>query len=173
MKVAIRPERPQDHAAVREVNERAFERAAEADLVERLRRTADPTLSLVAEEEGRVIGHIFFSPVEIETGGRSHALTVMALGPMAVLPERQRRGVGSRLVRRGLRACRQMGSQAVVVLGHPHFYPRFGFRPAKPQGLRSEYDVPAEVFMVLELQPGVLAGLNGTVKYHGAFRKVT
>ncbi len=173
--VTIRPETPADHGAVYEVNERAFERAAEADLVEILRRDADPYLSLVAETRGHVIGHIFFSPVEIasvEIESEAGSITAVGLAPMAVIPERQRQGVGSKLVREGLQACKRMGVQAVVVLGHPAYYPRFGFKPAEGFGLRSEYDVPAEVFMAMELKPGALEGIQGTVKYDAAFSEV-
>ncbi|MGI9175039.1 MAG: GNAT family N-acetyltransferase [Rhodothermales bacterium] len=167
---AVRRETAEDRAAVRDVNERAFGRAAEADLVEALRHAARPYLSLVAEEEGQVVGHILFSPVEVESEGGAPA--VMGLAPMAVLPERQRRGIGSALVREGLQACRQMGIQAVVVLGHRAYYPRFGFEPAGAYGLQSEYDVPAEAFMVIEFSPRVLEGLGGVVKYHAAFNEV-
>lgn len=168
--LTVRPETPEDHAAVREVNERAFERSAEADLVDSLRRSARPHLSLVAEEEGRVIGHIFFSPVQIAS--QESAVAVMGLAPMAVLPQRQRQGVGSALVREGLRACRPLGCEAVVVLGHPEYYPRFGFKPAETYGLQSEYDVPAEVFMAMELEPGALEDVRGVVRYHAAFGEV-
>lgn len=154
-----------------EVNERAFGQVAEAKLVEALRRTADPQLSLVAETEGQIIGHIFFSPVELEPA--RGAVAAMGLAPMAVLPEHQRRGVGSMLVRKGLQACKQRGVRAVVVLGHPKYYPRFGFKPAREFGLQCEYDVPAEAFMVMELKPGALAGRrSGTVKYHAAFDEI-
>jgi putative acetyltransferase len=167
---AVRAETPGDRAAVREVNERAFGRAAEADLVDALREQARPHLSLVAEAEGRVVGHVFFSPVSIESeAGTSEAV---ALGPMAVLPEFQGRGVGSALVRRGLEECRRLGWGVVFVLGHAEYYPRFGFAPAAAKGLRSEYPVPDEVFMLVELHPDALAGRTGLVKYHPAFGSV-
>jgi len=165
--VTVRPETPADYASVRRVHEYAFEQAAEADLVEALRRTVRSYLSLVAEVDGRVVGHIFFSPVTVESGPA--AFTALGLAPMAVLPEHQRRGVGTALVRQGLAACAASGHPLVVVLGHPSYYPRFGFEPAAPRGLRSEYDVPDEVFMVAELEPGALAGRGGLVKYHAAF----
>ena len=97
---------------------------------------------------------------------------VMGLAPMAVLPERQRQGIGSALVREGLSAIERMGADAVVVLGHPAYYPRFGFKPAATYGLRSEYDVPDDVFMALELRPGVLEDIKGKVKYAPAFSSV-
>lgn len=165
----VRPERPEDHAAVREINERAFGRAGEADLVDVLRETAQRYCSLVACDDERVVGHIFFSPVEIDADG---SRLVMGLAPMAVMPDRQKEGIGSALVREGLGAIERMGADAVVVLGHPEYYPRFGFKPAAAYGLRSEYDVPDEVFMALELKPGALENLSGMVTYLPAFGKV-
>lgn len=167
--LSIRAETPADHAAIRHVNERAFKRAAEADLVDVLRRAAVPHLSLVAEAAGRVVGHVFFSAVTVDSRGGS---AVMGLAPMAVLPEHQRQGIGSALVRAGLRACADIGSEAVVVLGHPEYYGRFGFKPAAAFGLGSAYDVPVGVFMALELKSGSLEGESGTVEYHAAFREM-
>ncbi len=166
----IRPETADDHAAVRRVNELAFGQGAEADLVDALRRAADPCVSLVAVAGGAVVGHLLLSPVTVEAPGAS--FTALALAPMAVLPERQRRGIGAELVRAALRAARRLGHHVVFVLGHPGYYPRFGFEPARPKGLGCEYDVPDDVFMVAELEPGALAGRTGTVKYRPEFREV-
>jgi putative acetyltransferase len=91
---------------------------------------------------------------------------------MAVMPEHQRKGIGSALVRAGLEHCKRLGFVAVVVLGHAEYYPRFGFSPAARFGIRSEYDVPDDVFMAVELQPAALSGKTGTVKYHAAFASV-
>jgi putative acetyltransferase len=165
----IRRQLPADAAAVRAVNQAAFETAAEADLVERLHQQASPLVALVANDSGAIIGHILFSPVTVS--GRAD-VTIMGLAPMAVLPARQRRGIGSMLVRAGLERCRQLGAVAVVVLGHPEYYPRFGFQPASRFGLGCEYDVPDDVFMALELEPGALAGNDGTIQYHAAFGSV-
>ncbi len=96
----------------------------------------------------------------------------MGLAPMAVAPEHQRKGIGSALVRAGLEQCKQLGFAAVVVLGHPEYYPRFGFSPSSRFGINSEYEVPEEVFMAMELQPGALSGKTGRVKYHAAFSNV-
>ena len=162
----IRPEGAADIAAVRAVNRAAFETSAEADLVDALRDQAAAVVSLVAEDAGSVVGHILFSPVTLS----GHAeLKIMGLAPMAVLPAEQRRGIGSALVRAGLDRCQALGCGAVVVLGHPGYYPRFGFMPASRFGIGCEYDVPDEVFMALELEPGILRGQSGTIRYHAAF----
>lgn len=166
----VRPEVASDHAAVRVVNEQAFGQPAEADLVKALRTRAAPVVSLVAEVEGRIVGHIVFSPVTVEVGGEG--MLLMGLAPMAVRPDRQRQGIGTQLVRAGLEACADLGAAAVVVLGHPAYYPRFGFRRAAGFGLQSEYDVPPEAFLAIELVPGALDGVEGTVAYHPAFRGV-
>jgi len=120
----------------------------------------------VAEQEGMVVGHILFSPVEVD---HANGRRLLGLAPMAVDPERQRKGIGSLLVHEGLTRCRAAGFDGVVVLGHAGYYPRFGFVPAQQFGLRCEYDVPADVFMALELAPGALRGLAGLVRYHAAF----
>ena len=167
--MVIRPERSEDIGGIRAVNRAAFETATEADLVDALREQADPVVSLVAEEAGSIAGHIMFSPVTLSGGGRT---PLMGLAPMAVRPDAQRRGIGSALVRAGLDRCRHLGCGAVVVVGHPEYYPRFGFVPASRFGISCEYDVPDEVFMLLELEPGVLGGQSGTVRYHPAFAHV-
>ena len=168
--IVVRAETAEDAEAVRRVNELAFGRVEEAELVEALRAEARPYISLVAEEAGRVVGHIFFSPVALEP--EAEGLSPMGLGPMAVLPERQGNGFGSELVRAGWEECRRVGCAVVVVLGHPHYYPRFGFVPAATKSLRSEYDVPDEVFMVTELTPDALDGQPRLVRYHPAFGRV-
>ena len=164
--MVIRAERPIDIAAIDAVNRAGFETDAEARLVALLRAQARPVISLVAEADARVVGHIMFSPIE---GDGAAAGAVLGLAPMAVLPEYQRRGIGSALVRAGLDACRGINATALVVLGHPEFYPRFGFVPASRFGLTSEYGVPDEVFMAMELEQGSLSGVNGVVRYHPAF----
>lgn len=167
MPVIVRAERGEDRAAVRAVNLSAFATGAEADLVDALRERAEPVVSLVAAEGDGIVGHILFSPVTLE--GHA-ALLIMGLAPMAVLPSHQRRGIGSALVREGLERCRALGAVAVVVLGHPSYYPRFGFRPSTAFGIGCEYDAPAEAFMLIELQPGHLRGASGTVHFHEAFK---
>ena len=165
----VRAERPDDRAAVRSINLSAFDTAAEANLVDALRDQARPVISLVAEMDGRVIGHIMFSPVTMD--GHPE-LRLMGLGPMAVSPMHRNRSIGSALVRAGLQRCGELGFGAVVVLGHPWYYPRFGFQPSGRFGITSEYDAPPEAFMVVELQPGYLRGATRTVHYHEAFGDV-
>lgn len=168
--IFIRPERPEDYSAVFEIHRRAFGREAEAKLVEALRHVADPQISLVAVRADRVVGHIFFSPVTVE--GPHASLRALGLAPMAVLPELQNRGIGSALVRAGLEAARRAGHRIVVVLGHPDYYPRFGFEIASRTGIRYEHPVPDEAFMVLELETGALRGHTGVVKYLPEFSRV-
>lgn len=165
MAVLVRPETQKDRLAVHALNVSAFGGPGEARLVDELRAQAQPVISLVAEENGAIVGHIMFSPVSLE----SHPGLLMGLAPMAVAPQRQRAGIGSALVRGGLEQCKELGASVAVVLGHPKFYPRFGFSPAASFGIASEYDVPEEAFMALELRPGALRGASGKVQYHPAF----
>jgi putative acetyltransferase len=139
--------------------------------VDALRQHNALTLSLVAVQDGCLVGHIAFSRVTIT----SEIGTIEALGlaPMAVLPAYQRRGIGSQLVKAGLNACHNTPYGVVVVLGHPHYYPRFGFVPAKPLGIVWEHDVPEEVFMVQELREGALTQTKGVVKYRPSFQAVS
>jgi putative acetyltransferase len=167
--MGVRTEDERDRAAVRAVNVAAFGTALEADLVDTLRATVKPTISLVAEIEGAVVGHIMFSPVSL---AEHPQLNIMGLAPMAVAPDRQRQGIGSALVRTGITKCEEHGYDAIVVLGHPEYYPRFGFMPAIRYAIRCEYDAPAEAFMILELKPDVLQGVSGLVRYHKAFGTV-
>jgi putative acetyltransferase len=169
MSVMIRPEDRRDFDHVRVVNERAFEGPDEAAIVEALRGISG-ALSLVAADGDRIVGHILFTPVQIES--RAMAIRAVGLAPMAVLPEYQRRGIGSELVRRGLDMCRASGQDAVVVVGHPTYYPRFGFVPAFTKGLECEFTVAREAFMVLELRAGALAGAHGVVRYRPEFAAV-
>lgn len=166
----IRPEQPEDVIAIHHVVHQAFGRQDEASLVDALRRNGKARISLVAEDNGRVIGHILFSEVVIESG--ENRLNGIGLAPLAVWPERQNEGIGSRLTEAGLDECRKAGYRFAVVLGHPEFYPRFGFVPASRFGVKSEYDVRDEVFMAMELQEGSLAGAAGVVKYQPEFNEV-
>jgi putative acetyltransferase len=167
--IEIRNETPDDHSAVREVNERAFGRPNEATLVDMLRSANKALISLVALDQGRVVGHILFSTVSVVVAPEN--FRGVGLGPMSVLPEFQNMGIGSSLVREGLEACKREKYGAVVVLGHTKFYPRFGFSKAKDYGLDNEYDA-TDAFMVMELEGGVLEGVSGLVKYASEFRDV-
>lgn len=161
----IRSEREPDMPAIHAVNAAAFGRTAEADLVDQLRRDGVVVASLVAEDAGAIVGHILFSRLVIEVAGTSvHAV---ALAPMAVMPSRQRQGIGTALVRAGLDACRAQGETIAIVLGYPEFYPRFGFSTALTARLESKYRGPA--FHALELVPAALAGVEGAVRYPSAF----
>ena len=163
----VRAEQPGDIEAIRNANVEAFGQEGEANLVNRLRGVAS-TLSFVAIESERVVGHIFFSPVEIEREC-ADGLLVLGLAPVAVLPDYQRQGIGSLLIRHSLKECAQFGFKAIVVLGSSKYYPRFGFVAAKEKGFRCEYAVPDEAFMVLELEKGGLDGCAGLVKYRSEF----
>ena len=116
------------------------------------------------------MGHILFSPVTIESKGTS--FEAIALAPMAVLPAYQRKGIGSQLVRAGFEECRRLGHEIIVVLGHPDYYPRFGFVPAKQKGIDCEFEVPEEAWMILELREGALAGRRGIVRFQPEFHEV-
>jgi putative acetyltransferase len=171
--MSIREEQGRDKDVVFELNTSAFNSPAEAKLVDALRAQATPIISLVSiddagatDSDRRVVGHIMFSPVTL--AGHPE-LTLMGLAPMSVAPECQRQGLGSALVREGLERCREINCGAIVVLGHPEYYPRFGFVPASKFEIDSEYDVPDEVFMAQELVPGVLRGKTGRIKYHPVF----
>jgi putative acetyltransferase len=167
MNVSIRPEASSDHDAVRRVNRLAFGQEAEARLVDALRVGGYVRLSLVAEKDGQVVGHILFSDLPII--GKNSMTPSLALAPMAVLPECQKQGIGSALVRHGLEICRQQGHRIVLVVGHPNYYPRFGFSSALASQLESPY--AGEAFMALELVPGALAGVAGRVEYAPSFNE--
>jgi putative acetyltransferase len=166
--IEIRIERPDDIAAIRDVNERAFGESAEARLVDQLRASNKAVISLVAQHGDQVVGHILFSPVTIANA--PEAFRGAGLAPMSVLPEFQHQGIGSRLVRDGLVACQDAGYDVVVVLGHVGYYPRFGFAKAQDYGLENEYDA-ADAFMVLELRKGALEGIGGLVKFAPEFHE--
>ncbi|MBI2207694.1 MAG: N-acetyltransferase [Candidatus Rokubacteria bacterium] len=167
----IRPETTSDAAAVRAVNDAAFGRADEGRIADALRAQHAKYFGLVAVDDDAIVGHIVFSPATLHC--YSALFPIMALGPMAVSPAWQRRGIGSALVREGLAACARRGHDVVVVLGHSEFYPRFGFVPARPLGVMSEWDVPDDVFMVAELAPGALRGRRGVVYYAPEFAGAT
>jgi putative acetyltransferase len=163
----VRPERMDDVEAVDEILRQAFDGPGEAELVKRMRREAPTSISLVAERAGHVLGHVLFSAVRIE--GDTGVWPALGLGPVAVAPDAQRTGIGSALVRAGLAACAARPERLVFVLGHPDYYPRFGFRLTEPLGLRYGEGGFERAFFVLELEPGAAAGRKGRVEYHPAF----
>ena len=162
----IRTEGSSDVEAITQVNQAAFETTAEACLVDLLRRRGKLLISFVAENEGQVVRHIAFSRVSVTS---SPGLQGLGLGPMAVIPSQQRQGIGSHLVRSGLQECMALRAQFVVVLGHSHYYPRFGFLPASNFKLSCTWPVPEGVFMVAEIDPGALANAAGLVSYEPEF----
>lgn len=174
--IDIRPANQDEYKAVAEITRQAFGREHEARMVETLRRSPDflPELSLVASVDDEVIGHILFSIITIHS--ERGALTALGLGPLSVRPDRQNQGIGSALAHGGLARCRAAGKvvavQAVVLVGHPTYYPRFGFAPARPQGLEAPFPVIDEAWMALELRPGALAGISGRVTFPAAFNGV-
>ncbi|HEV3060627.1 MAG TPA: N-acetyltransferase [Vicinamibacterales bacterium] len=170
--IAIRPETTDDGAATYAVYDAAFGRSDESHLVRRLRRDADVIAGLTAVADGvagrvagHVVGHILFSRVTIHT--RTTPIPGVALAPMAVLPSHQRRGIGSALVREGIRTLRARHERVILVLGHQDYYPRFGFSADLARGLLCRFSGPA--FMALELEAGVLDGVVGDVSYPAAF----
>lgn len=161
---------PADAEGVRRVNTEAFGRLAEANLVDALRRAGQVVISLVAEIDKEVVGHVVLTPVTLTP--TVPGLRMLGIGPVAVLPKYQRKGIGFKLVRQAVDQARAEGWQAVVVLGRPEYYRRFGFVPASRYGLGCEFNAPADSFQVLELQPGALKGLHGVVRYQPGFSLV-
>jgi putative acetyltransferase len=164
----IRPETPDDRAAVWQVNRLAFGSEGEPRLVDELRAAGYARASLLADEGGQVVGHILFSQLPIVT--KRGIIAALALAPMAVLPSHQRRGIGSSLVTSGLQACREAGHRIVIVLGHPQFYPRFGFSAKLAERLEAPFS--GESFMALELVPSALDEVVGEVQYPPPFAKL-
>ncbi len=165
----IRPEQAMDAFKIKTINDLAFEGHNESELIAGIRQTDAfiPELSLVAEREGEVVGHILFSHISIdhETG----SFPSLALAPVAVHPGHQLKGIGSTLIWEGINRAKKLGYSSVVVLGHPEYYPTFGFIPAGEKGIEAPVEVPREAFMVLELVPNALDHVKGKVKYSDPF----
>ena len=159
MQTLIRAESPRDLLQIKTVNDLAFGQYNEGKIVDSLRGSED-YISVLKRE---VIGHILFYPISIVLNGGRY--TSLALGPMSVLPEHQSQGVGSQLVTAGLEVAPSLGFDSVVVLGHPDYYSRFGFKPASGFGIKAPFDVPDEAFMATELVLGGLEEAAGTVEY--------
>lgn len=167
--VEYRAERPEDVDGIRNVHSLAFAQGAEAALVDRLRAGGALVVSMVAVEDGEVVAHCAFSRVGLEAGGGPE---MFGLGPMGVHPDHQNQGVGSGLIEACLEACRQAEAVAIVCVGHPEYYPRFGFRPAAEFGLTCEFPVPEPFFMAIELEPDALDGVAGRVRYSPEFGRL-
>jgi len=164
----IRLEQPGDSKDIREINEKAFGRPQEANIIDALRKNCGEVLSLVAVEKEEIVGHVFFSPATIE--GKHGIVKGMGLAPMAVLPEFQRRGIGSQLVKAGIKELRKTRCPFIIVLGHPEYYPRFGFEPATRFGIKSQWEgIPDDVFMILWLDTSMVNQITGTAKYRSEF----
>lgn len=166
MDVIIRVEAAGDHPRVWDVEAAAFGGTLQADIVEALRRDAHPHLSLVAEHEGCVVGHLFFSPVTLDAHPALHAAQ---LSPLAVDPSHRRRGIGGALIREGLGRCDGIGWSLVFLLGDPAYYSRFGFELAAPLGFTTGRPSADPALQVIEVVPGASAGLGGRVRFHPAF----
>ncbi len=169
----LRPEDDSDAGAISEVVRQAFGRAQEALLVEALRRDPAfiPELSLVAQAEGEVVGHLLFTLAPIV--GKEESWPNLALAPLSVRPSWQRQGVGSALMRYGLAACWRLGHQRVVVLGHADYYPRFGFTSASTAGIAAPFPVRDESFLVVGRTPAALTGIRGTIEYAAPFAEAS
>jgi putative acetyltransferase len=164
VQVEIRRELPGDISQIHRTNELAFAGTAEADVIDRLRQTCPEFISLVAIAAEQVVGHILFTPAWLETP--DNQIDGMGLAPLAVLPDYQNRGIGGKLIRAGLSEIEQLGWPFIIIIGHPGYYPRFGFETASKYGIRCEYAaVPDEAFMIIFIDPGVLP-LEGAVAHY-------
>lgn len=167
----IRTEKPEDYLITEEVVKKSFIDAPHTDgkewlLVKKLRASDHfiPELSLVAEKDNKIIGHILFTPISIISAG-SKKFKSLALAPVSVLPDFQGHGIGSQLIEVGHRIAKDLGCTSVILLGHPEYYPRFGYRKASVLGISAPFDVPDEAFMAKELMAGALDGVSGVVEY--------
>ena len=161
--IEIGDERAGDEAAIRRVTTEAFGQPDEAEIIDALREHCTNRLSLVALDGDDVVGHILFTPATLEH------VEGMGLAPMAVLPDRQREGIGSKLVRRGLDELRERDYPFVIVLGHPEYYPRFGFERASARGIRCKWEASGEAFMILVFDEAAMAGVSGLAHYRSEF----
>jgi putative acetyltransferase len=167
--ISIRHEKPEDIPFVSSVLEKTFKRDAEARLAGKLRQACADCLSLVADDNGTIVGHIMFTPVLITNGKKIQG---MGLAPMAVLPSRQRQGIGSLLVNSSLQLLREKGCPYVIVLGHPDYYPRFGFQPASRFNIRSQWPgVPDEAFMLLVMDEEAMLNVSGIASFREEFNE--
>ncbi|HJV20525.1 MAG TPA: N-acetyltransferase [Sediminibacterium sp.] len=173
MDIKIRQENKDDIKDIYVINTLAFGKENEAKLVDLLRDsdTFVPELSLVAEIGNEIVGHILFTKIKIEDDNKNE-FESLALAPMAVKPDMQKKGIGGQLIRAGLNKARELNFKSVIVLGHKHYYPKFGFVPTYKWNIKSPFDVPADAFMGIELIDDGLKNMYGTVKYPKEFDTV-
>jgi putative acetyltransferase len=169
--VEIRAEEPDDYVAIHDINLHAFGQEDEPRLVEAIRKSTSfiPELSLVAFKDDKPVGHIMFSALTIQS--EEGDIPALTLAPIAVFPEQQNQGIGSGLVEKGLAESKRLGYGMVIVIGHPEYYPRFGFEPARAKGLETSFPAPDEAFMVIELVAGALNGITGMVRFPPEFEE--
>lgn len=165
MEINIRPEKAKDYSKITDINNRAFNQYNEGKLIENLRKKEGfiSDLSLVAEYNNQLVGHILFYPISII--GKDKKYTSLALAPMAVLPEYQNRGIGSKLIKEGLKIAKNLGFKSVIVIGYPEYYPRFGFKKASKWDIKPPFNVPDDAFMAIELVDNGLENVSGIVEY--------
>lgn len=168
MNIIVRKEEEKDYSKVYNVNKLAFKQENESKLIEKIRKGKNfvPELSIVAEVDNQIVGHILFSKIKIVGDSVYESL---ALAPMAVIPEFQKQGIGSLLIRKGIETAKKLGFDSIIVLGHKEYYPKFGFQPVSKWKIKCPFDVPDEVFMAIELTEGALKGKFGVVKYPDEF----
>lgn len=169
MKIKVRTEVAEDHNCITRVNDLAFEQDNESILITKLRDTNEfiPELSLVAEVNNEVVGHILFYPVPVVDGKTNH--TSLSLAPMSVLPEYQNKGIGSELIKVGLEKARQLGYKNITVLGHPEYYPKFGFEKASKWNISAPFEYPDEALMAIELVENGMNNISGSLEFPAAY----
>jgi len=168
MDILIRKEARKDYDDIFNLNKLAFGQEEESRLVNKIRNGNNfiPELSLVAEKDGKIIGHILFSKIRISG---SLIFESLALAPVAVAPEFQRKGVGSQLIEVGISKAKELGFESIIVLGHKDYYPRFGFQKASKWNIKCPFEAPDEAFMAMELSKDALKDKSGTVIYPPEF----
>lgn len=170
--ITLRPEKPKDYSAITKVNDLSFKRKAEGRLIKQLRKREEfvSPLSIVAKMDKQIVGHILFTPVDIEDGDKRHK--TLTLAPMSVLPEYQKKSIGKLLVIYGLQKAKELGYKSATVLGHPSYYPKLGFEIASKYGIKSPFPAPDEAFLIIELSNGSLKNVKGTVIFPEEFDEV-
>ncbi len=171
MNTTIREEEEKDHKQINDVNKLAFQQENESKLIEKIRKSENfiPELSIVAEINNRIVGHILFSKIKIIGDSDYESL---ALAPMAVIPEFQKRGIGSELIKKGIDKAKELGFDSIIVLGHKEYYPKFGFQRASEWHIKCPFEVPDDAFMAIELTEKALESKAGTVEYPDEFNEV-